>query len=51
MSDSQQRGIVKERRVFLFEKSLVITKRRTDGSEKGTYITKETFMVGKHFIL
>ena len=46
MCETQHR-IFKERRVFLFEKALAITKRRRDTSERETYINKEIFMVSK----
>ena len=40
-----QRQVFKERRVFLFRKALIITKKRRESSEKETYITKEKLMV------
>ena len=39
-----QRLVFKERRVFLFQQALVITKQRRD-NEGTTYIIKEQFMV------
>ena len=36
---------VKERRVFLFERALVITKRKRDTNERESYVVRETVMV------
>ena len=45
VSEQQQRGLFKERRTFLFEKAIVITKRKSDAHDRESYITKEIFLV------
>lgn len=40
--------LFKERRVFLFEHALIISKKRRDSSDRDTYAIKEELMVGYH---
>ncbi len=44
-SQEGQKQLYKERRIFLFEKALIITKRRHDNTEKESYVVKEKLVV------
>ncbi len=47
-SQEGHKQLYKERRIFLFERALIHTKRRRDNSDKESYVVKEQLMVSSN---